>query len=78
MDKTGIRPIVLCLFRDGDRILVSEAYDSAKGDYYCRPLGGGIEFGEHSRDAMLREIQEEIGAEVESLELIGVLESIFT
>jgi ADP-ribose pyrophosphatase YjhB (NUDIX family) len=40
-------------------------------------LGGGIEFGEPSRDAMLREIQEEIGAEVEGLELIGVLENIF-
>ena len=77
MDKERIRPIVICLFRDGNRILVSEAYDSSKGDYYCRPLGGGIEFGEHSRDAMLREIREEIGAEVENLELVGVLENIF-
>ena len=77
MDKERIRPIVICLFRNGHRILVSEAYDSSKGDYYCRPLGGGIEFGEHSRDAMLREVREEIGAEVENLELIGVLENIF-
>lgn len=77
MDKGRIRPIVICLFRRGDRILVSEAYDSSKGDYFCRPLGGGIEFGEHSRDAMLREIREEIGAEVENLELVGVLENLF-
>ena len=77
MDKERIRPIVICLFSNGDRILVSEAYDSAKGDYFCRPLGGGIEFGEHSRDAMLREIREEIGAEVEKLEMVGVLENIF-
>lgn len=77
MDKTRIRPIVICLFRDGDRILVSEAYDSAKKDYFCRPLGGGIEFGEHSRDAILREIREEIGIEVERLELVGVLENLF-
>ena len=77
MDNERIRPIVICLFRAGDRILVSEAYDSSKGDYYCRPLGGGIEFGEHSRDAMLREIREEIGAEVENLDLVGVLENIF-
>ena len=77
MDKERIRPIVICLFSNGDRILVSEAYDSSKGDYFCRPLGGGIEFGEHSRDAMLREIREEIGAEVEKLELVGVLENIF-
>ena len=77
MDKERIRPIVVCLFSNGDRILVSEAYDSSKGDYFCRPLGGGIEFGEHSRDAMLREIREEIGADVEKLELVGVLENIF-
>ena len=78
MDKERIRPIVVCLFRKGDRILVSEGFDSSKGDYYCRPLGGGIEFGERSRDALLREIKEEVGAEVENLELIGVLENIFT
>jgi ADP-ribose pyrophosphatase YjhB (NUDIX family) len=40
-------------------------------------LGGGIGFGERSRDALLREIREEIGAEVEKLELVGVLENIF-
>lgn len=78
MDKERIRPIVVCLFRKGDRILVSEGFDSSKGDHYCRPLGGGIEFGESSRDALRREIQEEVGAEVESLELLGVLENIFT
>jgi ADP-ribose pyrophosphatase YjhB (NUDIX family) len=66
------------LFRRGDRILVSESIDSVKGDYFCRPLGGGIEFGESSRDAMMREIREEIGAEVENLRLVGVLENIFT
>lgn len=78
MDKARIRPIAICLFRDGDRLLVSEAYDSSEGDYFCRPLGGGIEFGEHSRDALLREIREEVGAEVEKLELVGVLENVFT
>ena len=77
MDKERIRPIVICPFRNGTRILVSEAYDSSKGDFYCRPIGGGVEFGEHSRDAMLREIREELGTEVENLELVGVLENIF-
>ena len=77
MDDTRIRPIAICLFRDGDRILVSEAYDSSEGSHFCRPLGGGIEFGEQSRDAVLREIREEVGAEVEKLELVGVLENVF-
>ena len=78
MDRERIRPIVVCLLSRGERILVSEAYDSAKRDYFCRPLGGGIHFGEHSRDAVLREIREETGAEVENLRLVGVLENIFT
>lgn len=77
MDKERIRPIVICLFRSGNRILVSEGYDSSEKEYFCRPLGGGIEFGEHSRDAMLREIMEETGAEVENLRLVGVLENLF-
>lgn len=78
MDKERIRPIVICLFRRGGRILVSDAFDHSKGEYFCRPLGGGIEFGEHSRDAMLREIREETGAEAENLRLLGVLENVFT
>ncbi len=77
MDKNRIRPITICLFRNGNQILVSEGYDSSNQYYFCRPLGGEIEFGEHSRDALLREIQEEIGAEVKNVELIGVLENIF-
>ena len=57
MDKTQrIRPTSICLFRNGAKILVSECFDSEKQDYFCRPLGGGIEFGESSQEAMLREI----------------------
>jgi 8-oxo-dGTP pyrophosphatase MutT (NUDIX family) len=78
MEQRRIRPIVICLFRHGDRILVSKAKDSTKQDYFCRPLGGGIEFGEYSQAAVLREIQEELGAVVENLKLLGVLENIFT
>ena len=79
MDKTQrIRPASICLFRNGAKILVSECFDSEKQDYFCRPLGGGIEFGESSQEAMLREISEEIGTEVENLNLIKVIENIFT
>ena len=77
MNTQKIRPISICLFRNGNRILVSEDFDSVKQDYFCRPLGGGIEFGESSREAVLREIKEEIGLEVENLHLVGVLENIF-
>ncbi len=77
MKKDRIRPIAICLFRHGNQILVSEGYDSSNQYYFCRPLGGEIEFGECSRDALLREIREEVGAEVRNVELIGVLENIF-
>ncbi len=73
----AIRPVSICLFRNGDKILVSKCFDSVKQDYFCRPLGGGIEFGESSREAMLREISEEIGIDVENLSLIKVIENIF-
>jgi ADP-ribose pyrophosphatase YjhB (NUDIX family) len=78
MDPSRIRPIAICLFRHGERMLVSEGFDTVKQSYFCRPLGGGIEYGESSRAAIVREIREEVGVEVEHLQLLGVLENIFT
>ena len=78
MKKTFIRAIAICVFSNRGRILVFRGYDSVKGDYFYRPLGGSIEFGEHSRDAIVREIREELGAELKSLELLGTIESLFT
>jgi NADH pyrophosphatase NudC (nudix superfamily) len=54
--------IVLGLIRSGDRIFVSECKDPVKQDTFYRALGGAVEFGEHSRDALQREFQEEIQA----------------
>ena len=47
---------------------------------FYRPLGGGIEFGEWSRETICRELMEEIGVETkaDSLKYIGTLENIFT
>jgi 8-oxo-dGTP pyrophosphatase MutT (NUDIX family) len=77
MKSPQIRPIAICLFSNGDRILVSEAIDRVKGDRFCRPLGGGIDYGELSHAAIQREIQEEVGAEIKNLCLISVIENIF-
>ncbi len=73
-----IRPIAICVFRYQDRILVFEGYDKAKGETFYRPLGGGIEFGEKSEDAVRRELKEEIDAEVGEIRYLGALENIFT
>jgi 8-oxo-dGTP pyrophosphatase MutT (NUDIX family) len=77
MNKKCVRPIAICLFRHDSRILVEEHPDSVKQDSFCRPLGGAIEFGEHSREAIVREIREELGREITNLQLIGVLENHF-
>ncbi|HSL29014.1 MAG TPA: NUDIX domain-containing protein [Anaerolineales bacterium] len=74
-----IRPIAICVFRKGNRILVSEGYNRVKDEYFYRPLGGGIEFGEHSADTICREVLEEVNlqAKRESLKYLGTLENIF-
>ena len=77
MDTTRIRPIAVCLFRHENRILVSKGFDKIEQDYYYRPLGGEIEYGETSAEALVREIREELGAEIENVRLLGVLENIF-
>jgi 8-oxo-dGTP pyrophosphatase MutT (NUDIX family) len=77
MTAQRIRPLAICIFRCDDRILVTEAVDPIKRQTFYRPLGGGIDFGEHSADAVIREVREEISAEVANLRYIGTLENIF-
>jgi ADP-ribose pyrophosphatase YjhB (NUDIX family) len=72
-----IRPIVICIFRRGDSIFVFEGYDSVKEQTFYRPLGGAIEFGELGAQAIVREMREEIQAEIINLRYLGALENIF-
>lgn len=75
--KPRIRPLAICLLRQGDRLLLHEGVDTVRGIRFGRPLGGGIDFGETSREAVIREIREELGAEITDVELLGILESIY-
>lgn len=68
--------MAICVFRDGDRILAFHVPDSDEKGW--RPLGGSIEFGETARDAIVREIREELGAELVEPRLLGTLENIFS
>ncbi|HVG00009.1 MAG TPA: NUDIX hydrolase [Chloroflexia bacterium] len=79
LNTKTIRTIAICLFSRNGGILVAEGVDAIKGETFYRPLGGGIEFGEHGRDTVVREIREELGTEVrpESLSYLGTLENVF-
>jgi 8-oxo-dGTP pyrophosphatase MutT (NUDIX family) len=78
MKKHFIRPIAICVVRRHDDILVFEGYDAVEDETFYRPLGGAIEFGEYSRDAVIREVREEIGQDLASLRFLGVVENMFT
>ncbi len=75
--KNKLRVKAICLFQQDDYIFVSRDKDSIKNDYYYRPVGGNVEFGEYTKDAIVREIKEELNTEIENLELVQVMENIF-
>jgi ADP-ribose pyrophosphatase YjhB (NUDIX family) len=72
-----IRVIAICVFQRRDEILVSGGVDTVKQDRFARPLGGGVEQGETSAQAITREIREELKQDITDLRLLGVLENIF-
>lgn len=73
-----IRFLALCVFHHQGKILVNVFDDPATGQTLCRPLGGGVEFGELAQDAITREIHEELGQPISDARLLGTLESLFT
>ena len=78
MHKQGeIRVLALGLIKDRDRIFLSYRYDPVKQETFYRVMGGGVDFGEHSHDALQREFQEEIQAELINIKYIGCIENIF-
>ena len=72
-----IRPLALAAIRHGSRVLVQDYAATGGGPGY-RPLGGAVDRGERAVDAVVREIQEELGAEIQDVRLLGVLENIYS
>jgi len=76
-DQGGIRVKAIAIVRRNAEVLISFAIDPDTGGRYGRLLGGGIEPGERAADAVRREFQEEIGAELTNLRQLGVVENVF-
>jgi ADP-ribose pyrophosphatase YjhB (NUDIX family) len=77
MPQVSARPVSLGVIRVGEEILVFRGHDPVKNETYYRPLGGTIEFGEHSEAAVRRELREELGVTVAAAQLLGVIENRF-
>jgi len=77
MASEYIRVIAICLFRIDGNILVFEGFDSVKETFFYRPLGGEVNPGETTEEAIVREIHEELDQEIVDIHLLGVLENLF-
>ncbi|RNA69915.1 NUDIX hydrolase [Alteribacter keqinensis] len=78
MRENEIRTLAVCVFSNNGSILVAEGYDYVKNEYFYRPVGGGIDHGEKSEDAVVREVKEELGTSVKGVTYLGTIENIFT
>ncbi len=77
MKTHKIRPIAIGIIRRDNDILLFESYDEVKKETFYRPLGGGIEFGEQASDTLIREIKEEIKADITNVAYRSTFENIF-
>jgi len=78
MSELKPRAVALGIVLHDGAILMEKLYgehEHGTGTFY-RPPGGGIEYMEHSRDAVVREMREELDAEVEVLEYLGCVENV--
>lgn len=72
-----VRTTVLGIVSRDDEYLVQRLVEPGEGAFY-RPIGGGIEFGETSAEALEREFREELDASVAVGPTVGTLENRFT
>ena len=78
MSEETIRPLAIGIPTRDDEVLLAEHEDPTTGEQFYRPVGGGIEFGEHSREALQREFAEELEVTVGEATRLTTLERTFT
>ncbi|HPS41570.1 MAG TPA: NUDIX domain-containing protein [Anaerolineaceae bacterium] len=73
-----IRLKTLAWIEENGELFVVRNHDSVKGDDYYRPIGGSVNFGERTVDALRREVQEELGTTISITGEPLIIENIFT
>lgn len=72
------RTLAIALIKNSKgELLLHKGYDKKKDQYFYRPMGGGVDFGETAAAALAREFEEEIGKEIIVGCLVEVVENLF-
>jgi len=69
-----VRVKAVCVFSNDGKILAVRDHDPFKRQSFWVPVGGRVEFGEKSGQAIAREVIEELSIEAADLRLLGVLD----
>lgn len=78
MTWRDVRPVALAVVRRDEEVLLARHYDPGEDYHFYRPIGGAIEFGEHSREAVVREFAEELDATLTNVTYLETFERVFT
>ena len=77
MSKSIIQSVSLGLIIYKTSILSYKVIDKTSNKTFFRLIGGHIEFGEKSKDALKREFKEEIDENIVNVRLLEVFENLF-
>lgn len=80
IDRSTIRVKAMLVAPNPDRTAHAVSLNPPTEEHpegYHRLVGGGVELGETHREAIVREVQEELGATIHDLELLTTVENIF-